>query len=250
MVAVPLPGGRFALLFVLDADADRNVTFLVMAGFWSALPAAAEVAAARPARASAPDLLPGYDDVWKGWFRGAVPADFRVVGQRAPSAKELGYAKNLSGTMVFGSTAQLTDELHRAWRLEHDRAALEAGWAAADTARARQTDDRRKGLTLPRMLRERVFVGWSARLAPGIVREVRMVFRDATAELIALEKSGTKRARTTVLKRITTELNALDEKTGFIETEEREQIVARIEEIAALVGLSNDDEALTGHRDW
>jgi len=29
-----------------------------------------------------------------------------------------------------------------------------------------------------------------------------------------------------------------------------EQIIARIEELAALVGLSNHDEQLTGHLDW
>jgi len=52
------------------------------------------------------------------------------------------------------------------------------------------------------------------------------------------------------LKRVVSELNALDDKEGCIETVEREQIVARIEALAALVGVSNEDEKLTGHRNW
>ena len=52
------------------------------------------------------------------------------------------------------------------------------------------------------------------------------------------------------MKRVVSELNALDDKEGCIETVEREQIVARIEALAALVGVSNEDEKLTGHRNW
>lgn len=104
-------------------------------------------------------------------------------------------------------------------------------------------------MTLTKMLRVPLFRRGSAHGAARVVREAQRIFRDATKELIGLE-SGTNRERTKVLKRITTELNALDDANGFIETVEREQIVARIEELAALVGLSNRDEKLTGHRDW
>jgi hypothetical protein len=47
-----------------------------------------------------------------------------------------------------------------------------------------------------------------------------------------------------------TELNTLDDREGCIETTEREEVVARVEELASFVGLSNEDEVLTGHRDW
>jgi hypothetical protein len=99
------------------------------------------------------------------------------------------------------------------------------------------------------MLREPLFSRGSARDAAHVVREAQRIFRTATKELIGLV-SGTRRERTKVLKRITTELNALDDQTGFIQTVEREQLVTRIEELAALVGISNQDEKLTGHRDW
>lgn len=248
-VAVPIANGRFALIWILEADLDRNVTFLVMDGFWDVLPDASIAAAARPSKASREDLLPGYDDVWKGWFRGVVPADFAVVGRRAPSRREIGYAKNLSGTMVFGTAKRLRDELASSWRSKHDRPRVEAEWAAADAAREKREARRRKSMTLAKLLRQPLFKRGSARGASEAVREAHRIFRDATKELIGLA-SGTKRERTKVLKRITTELNTLDDQMGFIETVEREQIVARIEELATLVGLSNRDEALTGHRDW
>jgi hypothetical protein len=250
IVAVPLANGRFGLVHVIEVDGDGNVTFLVMDGFWDELPDARAAAAARPARYPAPVRLPGYDDIWKGWFRGAVPGDFGTVGRRAPSAEELAYVKNTSGTMIFGTPNDLRDELHRAWRLQYDRPALEAEWAAAGAARARRATDRRKTLTLAKLLREPVFPGRSSRLSVRVAREVRRIFRDATQDLIALQASGTKRERTAVLRRITTELNALDDGEGFIETVEAELLISRIEELAALVGLSNEDERLTSRRDW
>ena len=248
-VAVPIANGRFALIWILEADLDRNVTFLVMDGFWDTVPDARRVAAARPSKASKEDLVLGYDDVWKGWFRGGIPADFTVVGKRAPSKKEIGYAKNLSGTMVFGTAKRLRDELSSTWRLKHDRRRVESEWAAAEAVRENREAKRRKSMTLAKLLRSPLFKSGSARGAARVVREVELIFRDATKELIGLAR-GTKRDRTKVLKRITTELNALDDRTGLIETGEREQIVARIEDLATLVGLSNRDEVLTGHRDW
>ncbi len=248
-VAVPIANGRFALIWILDADRDRNLTFLVMDGFWDAVPDVRRVAAARPSKASKEDRLLGYDDVWKGWFRGGVPADFTIVGKRAPSKKEIGYAKNLSGTMVFGTAKRLRDELSSTWRLKHDRRRVESEWAAADAMREKREAKRRKSMTLTKLLRSPLFKRRSARGAPRAAREAQRIFRAATKELIGLA-GGTKRDRTKVLKRITTELNALDDRTGWIETVEREQIVARIEELATLVGLSNRGEVLTGHRDW
>lgn len=46
------------------------------------------------------------------------------------------------------------------------------------------------------------------------------------------------------------QFNALYDETGCIETGEASEVISRVEQLARLVGLSNDDEALTGHRDW
>jgi hypothetical protein len=82
------------------------------------------------------------------------------------------------------------------------------------------------------------------------VREARRIFRAATADLIALGARAPKAKRAAILKRIVTELNELYDREGCIETVEAGQLVHRIEELAALVGLDNADERLTGHRDW
>lgn len=249
LVAIPLPSGLFGLVWIITASAEYGFHLLVMDGYWPARPTARDVRKARPARAER-QLLPGYDDVWKGWFQGRVPGDFHVVGRRAPSAQAKAYIANASGTMIFGTAASVRDEMHRRWRWKHDRAAIEAEHAAARARRDQAAAERRTALTLPKLLRERLFATWTDRWPPRVVREARRIFRDATKELIALERGGTKRARAKVLLRITTELNALDDKEGCIESVERDELVARVEELARLVGIENTNEKLTGHRDW
>ena len=249
LVAIPLPSGLFGLIWIITASDEYGFHLLVMDGYWPARPAARDARTARPAR-SERQQPPGYDDVWKGWFRGHVPGDFVVVGRRAPSAQAKAYIDNASGTMIFGTATSVRDEMYRRWRWKHDRAAIEAELAAAQARREQAAADRRAAITLPGMARERLFTTWSDRWPPRVVREVRRIFRDATKELITLERRGTSRARTKVLRRITTELNALDDKEGCIESVERDEVVARIEELARLVGITNANEKLTGHRDW
>ncbi|HEY2366116.1 MAG TPA: hypothetical protein VGH87_07020 [Polyangiaceae bacterium] len=236
LVAVPLPNGVSALVWMIEIS-GRNHTFLVMD------------TPTRPAKADS-SRLPDEDDVWKGWFDGECPSDFVVVGHRALSARARGYASNYSGTMVFGDPERLRAELHQAWRLVHDRPALEAEWAVADQARQKRKTARKSTLTLAKLSRERAFARWDEYLPRNVVREVRTIFRDAAKELRALEKCGTKRQRVAALRRIVTRLNAYDDDKGFIESVERDQIIARIEELAALVGLTNEREVLTRHRDW
>jgi len=154
------------------------------------------------------------------------------------------------GTTVFQGAEHVRAELHTAWRLIHDRPALEVEWARAQEAREQRAAERQRTRTLPKMLREKIFASWSEMWPPRVVREVRRIFRDATRDLIPLQAKGTKRQRTAVLKRIVTELNALYDREGCIETVEREAVIRRIEELAALVGVSNEEEKLTGHRDW
>lgn len=135
-------------------------------------------------------------------------------------------------------------------RWKHDRAALEAEYADRQARRDQAEANRRATLTLPKLLRERMFASWGDRWPRRVVTEARRIFRTATKELIALEAGASKRERTGILRRITSELNALDDREGCIETVEREELVARIEELARLVGETNKNERLTGHRDW
>ena len=249
IIALPLANGRFALVWMITCD-ENGSSFLVLEDVLASLPSAPEALAMRPARPPNPHLLPGYDDVWKGWFDGDLPADFRVVGNRLVTSRERRWIENYSGTMIFGTAERLRTELLKSWRWEHERAAMEAETAAAQAAGEARAAKRRASLTLEKMARERIFAGWAHHRPASVVREARRIFRDATNELIALERDGTARERAHVLERITTEFNALYDATGCIESVERDQIIARVEELAARVGLENGDEKLTGHRDW
>ena len=251
LVAVPLPNGLFGILWILGVGTSGPKPYfklVVLDGFFEAVPAPKQLARLRAAK-SAGGTLPGQEDIWKACFFGEPPRDFTVVGARKLPPKTSAWLA-AEGTMVFQDGEQCRAQIFLQWRLVHDRPALEAEWAHATEAHERRADERRRALTLPKMLRERPFESWTELWSPRVVREARRIFRDATRDLIALEAKGTKRQRTTVLKRIVTELNTLDDTEGCIETVEREELVARVESLAALVGLSNDDEKLTGHRDW
>jgi hypothetical protein len=251
LVAVPLPNGSCSVLWILDAglyEAKGYFQFLIMEGFHPAIPEKEQLAALAVAECPG-GAFPGRDNFWKGCLFGDLPTDFAVVGQRTLPREDHPFFES-QGTMVFQDAEHCRAQLFRQWRFVHDRPALEAEWARAEAEHQRRAEERQRTLTLPKMLREPVFASWSDRWSPGVVREARRIFRDATRELIALEEKGTKRQRGAVLKRVVSEFNALDDKEGCIETVEREQIVARIEALAALVGISNEDETLTGHRDW
>jgi hypothetical protein len=251
LVAVPLPNGSWSVLWILEAgtyEAKGYFQFLIMEGFHPAIPDTEQLAALRVAECPG-RAFPGRENAWKACVFSDLPNDFAVVGQRTPPREDHPFFA-AEGTMVFQDAKHCRAELFRQWRFVHDRPALEAEWARADVERQNRAEERRRTLTLPKMLREPVFASWSDRWSPSVVREARRIFRDATRELIALEEEGTKRQRSAVLRRIVSELNALDDREGCIETVEREEIVARIEALAALVGISNEDEKLTGHRDW
>jgi hypothetical protein len=258
LVAVPLPNGSYAVLWMLEIDSVAELrrkkprayfNFVIMEGFQAAIPTATQLAALRVAEHPHPNGLPGRANIWKGCFFDDPPHDFTVIGTRAlPAKTDVLFA--YEGTMVFQGGEGCRAELFRTWRWLYDRPALEAEWAAADVKRDERADARRKALTLPKMRDEKPFASWSKMWPASAVKEVRRIFRDATASLIVLQHGGTARQRTAVLKRITSELNKLYDKEGCIETVECHQLVARIEDLAGLVGVSNKNERLTGHRDW
>ena len=88
------------------------------------------------------------------------------------------------------------------------------------------------------------------RLAPGGIDEDFVHVTEAVRQLRSLQATGTPAKRRAVLRRVVSEFNRLDRRASFIDTSEAEQIVAWVEALAAAVGLDNDEERLTGHRDW
>lgn len=255
LLAIPMPNGLYAAAWVLGLAepfrigrklVENLVSFLVLDGHWDASPTAAQLSRAR---AATPAGSRDATAKWKGCFWGALPADFVVPGAKAPTKAELELAAEASGTMVFQNAEHLRSVLFLHWRLDHDRAAVEEEWRLAEAARSARIAERRASTTLPEMLKEKPFAHWREHWPVSVVRRAHAIFGEATKALLALEP-GTKRQKTSVLKGIVTQFNALYDETGCIETGEASEVIARVEQLARLVGLSNDDEALTGHRDW
>jgi hypothetical protein len=254
VVVVPLANGRCGALCVVEVDEyTKSTQFFVIDGFWDTMPPPSAVARPRPMGHPYSAQLPGRDNVWKGWFRGAVPKDFVVIRQiRLPAS--LQRHASAEGTMIFQNAEQFRAMWYEHWRSIHDREALQAERTAAiaryEREQARRAAERKATNSLPKMLRERPFAHWREHWGTRAVRAVQAAFHTATKELIALGPDAARRTKEAVFRQLMVELDAIYDREGCIETGEAEELVARIEELAGLVGLRNTNERLTGQRSW
>jgi hypothetical protein len=245
---VPLRAGGFGAARVINTQ--DGYTFLIANRFWESKPSAGDVE-----KFSVMDLpfgqrpIPGSDDVFKGWFEGRFPEEFEIIASTPLTQRERALARP-EGTMVFQNAYHFAETLSDQWRWLHERAAFMEELSESESAYEEQRNARLEGLSLQKMLEEDPFPDWSGIWPEDAVNEARRIFRVATEKLLKLEKGSTRRKRMAVLKKVTDEFNRLDDETGCIESVERDQIVERIEELAMLVGLNNEDECLTGHRTW
>lgn len=244
---IPLENGQYAAARVLDNEG--GVTFVVLDGFWGAVPTADEIAGRglHPLPYGRTDPLLR-DNVWKGWFEEELPESFRIVARAPLTAQER--AMGYEGTMVFQDPGRLAATLYAQWRWMFDRETLEQEWNRTAAAAEERSRARREGLTLEGMRDERPFSSWTARCGAEVVGRLQRIFRVAAEQLIAVGEGGDQESCAAVLEGVIDALNELDGSRGFIESVERDALVERIEELASLVGLDNRDERLTAHRDW
>ena len=249
VLGVPLPNGQFGAALVIQSG-DSQI-LLVFDGFWDHLPSQGEVADA----GFMPHLPRGlksslYEDVFKGWFEGAVPNDFAPILHRALTPYEESLAEP-RGTMVFQSPEHFREHLFERWRWIFDEKALMAEYEQRRLRYEEAERWRRRHRPLSQMMRERPFAHWIEMWPRSVVDEAHRILRGATRELIQLQKANASpEDKERVLRSIVDHFNDLYERTGCIETTEAGDIVDRIEELAAKVGLDNEDESLTGHRAW
>jgi hypothetical protein len=243
--AIPLANGKFGAAVLIEAG--REFRFVVLDGFWGSLPTYEE--------ASSMDVMSMYetgrDEVFKGWFRAPFPESFVLLGRVSLETNELQTYLNPSGTMVFGTGARFAQTLLERWRWRFDREALVAEMERRRVAYEKKERKRRENRSLKTMLRERPFAHWAEQWPRSAVNNAHRIVREAARELIALEGAPDAKAqRIAVLKRIVDDFNGLYDRTGCIETQEAGEIVDWVEQLASRVGLSNENEELTGHRRW
>jgi len=245
LYCVPLTNGRFGAIVLTASGAEFR--FLVLDGFWDSPPTLAEI--------SSVGLMRMYEwmdsEIFKGWFRPPFPERCVRLGHRSIEPDELSRYLDSSGTMVFQSAEDFVEVLSERWRWRFDREALTREKELLRAAYEEKERKRRENRTLKSMARERPFSHWVDQWPRATVNKAHRIIRNAAEQLIELQASpATKAEMTAVLKKITDEFNELYRQTGCIETQEREEIVDWVEQLATRVGLSNEDERLTGHRDW
>lgn len=261
--AVPLSNARFGAAVLIDTS--HGFRFLVFNGFWGKMPTFEE--------ATLSDIMPMYEDTGpeqnpgedersmainklfesplKGWFKGPFPKSFTILGEVSLESEGLHRYLDLSGTMVFQSVDNFVDNMTDRWRLRFDREAYIQQMELRRKDYEEKESRRRDNRTLKTMLRERPFSHWVEIWPRSTVNKAHRIVQEATRKLIALQEADDNEAQSiAVLRQVVDEFNTLYDQTGCIETEEAAEIVEWVEQLGARVGLSNEDEKLTGHRTW
>jgi hypothetical protein len=243
---IPLANGKFGAALVVESGSDFQ--FLVLNGYWDSRPVQEDVAG-RSLMSMHPVSWGHPHQPFKGWFQGPFPDLFSICGHGSLS----NYADALaSNAMVFQSPGHFAEAFFERWRWEFDPEALVKEQELRRIAYESEERERRERRSLKAMLRERPFAHWSEMWPKSAVNEAHRIVRSATKRLIELHQmpDASKTEQLAVLKRVVDEFNELYDRTGCIETQEAGEVVDWVEQLALRVGLSNEDESLTGHRNW
>lgn len=262
----PPATNRYAAFKILGAD-DKYVAIAVLDGIWPVLPTLKEARATsiinehRFAHTGRAAIF----GVNRGWWQPEDELDeFRFVGMQAVSSTERSFADAIAGFAVGTRFSTINAANHAAegeWRWSNDREAFirESELKAAKNEAERVAKEERyrtrlSSLTWEKLLSETPFERWSP--SPPFPPEefanaARAVIRDAC---IALRELGPKPRRAevrAVLKKTVQWFNDADGKAGgVIETEEREDICAVLEELAYVARQKVLADEIDEWREW
>lgn len=258
--------GRYAAIKVLGVT-DRLVVIATLEPVWHRHPTLKEAADAcvlsqyrfaHEGREAIVGVLK------EGWNIADALDDCRLLGSVSVSARDLrvvdDYERGVPGCsyahLAFANFASEGE-----WRWANDREALvrEVELRDAEAARKRAEQearyrDRLKGLTLETLLAETPFENWSP--SPPyppqeFTQAARAAIHAACREIQALGEEPRRPAVRKILKATVEWFNHADEAAGHvIETEEREDIVAALEEIAHAAKQKALVDEIDEWRDW
>jgi hypothetical protein len=248
--------GRYAALKILAAAADR-ACFVVLDGVFDHPPELSEVAALSHLRRTRFNSQGRPATLWAN-FEEIDLIEARHLGSVALTPDE----QDIPGACrSFGPWSCASSDAEGEWRWRNDRAAFEAEVNAARQAtetKLRSEKERRarrlKTLTWAQLLEERLLARWDAH-PPYPPAEFTSAARDRLREAaLALQALGPKPRKAEVralLKATVNWFNAQDaEFGGVIETEEREDICAALEDLVAAANHQSLIEEIDEWRNW
>lgn len=265
VLAVPLPNGVFGLCIVLKrgpplGGSSRGPTHWTVAGltgFYDAPPPAADLrerSIRQMVRFSFRDSLGGNDLV--GFVDVAPPAAWPSLGVFELTEKERARGRTYPQTL-FTTWNDIADDIHAEWRWAHDREAFEKevrDHEALTQAKMHQAHTkhaaRRQALTLASILRSHHFSSWKRLWGKQVALAAEEIYLDGARQLQALGPTPDAEISRAIIRKLIDRFNELESKEGCIETEEREEVMEKVEDLARIVGLGAEVEGLTSDRDW
>jgi hypothetical protein len=257
---------RYATFKILGAD-DKHVTVAVLDGIWPAAPTLKEARTAsiinehRFAHTGRPAVF----GVNREWWKPANDLDeLRFVGMLAVSSTERSFAAAIAGFAVGSRFSTIHAANHAAegeWRWSNDRdtfiSEIEQKKAKDEAERAAKEEryrNRLSKLTWDQLLSDTPFSRWSP--SPPFPPEdftnaARAVIRSGCEALNELGPKPRRADVRAILKKTVLWFNDADEKAGgVIETEEREDICAVLEEMAYVARQKVLVDEIDEWREW
>jgi hypothetical protein len=196
-----------------------------------------------------------------------IPSDLdemKPLGKMPPGAEDRKLASNTFNHVpgsVFSTIHAANYAAEGEWRWANDREAfvaeqeqVRAQQAARRAAQEERYKNRLRGLTWEQLLRETPFAQWSP--SPPFppeefTREARDIVHDTCRALRALGNKPRKQDVRRLLWECVQWFNKADEEAGgVIETEEREDICAVLEEMAYIAGQKSLVDEIDNWRNW
>lgn len=257
--------GRYAALKIIAAD-EQLIVVATLEGVWPMPPSLDDVrdAGILENRRFSFDGELAVLGVDRSWWTTSDLADFSLLGHQPLSPAErqqadifLHHAPGSRYSVL--RTAGIDAEGEWRWANDHETLLEEhardtARWEAERQAREARYRQRLKGLTLDSLMRETPFERWTP--SPPFPPEdftlaARWVVHDACERLRALGSKPRKPAVRRILRDVVEWFNEADKAAGeIIETEEREDICAILEEMAHAAKQPELAAEVDDWRDW
>lgn len=185
------------------------------------------------------------------WVGEPVPATVTRLGVIPPTHEEASLP-----CAAFSGWEFLPHAVLLQWRWDHERDQVLAEDKAEERAKeaARERQRRAYEPLLPDTLQDlrlkTPFPGWAGYVKPAALRGSRRLIRDLLDALTALGPEASEPARLDELYQCVERFNLLDGDDQFIDSIERDDICALLDEIGAMIGLDDYGEDLDGNREW